>query len=345
MTEITRHHDLFFKEVFSRPEVAENFVMNFLPPNVTEHLKRNTFRLRKGSFVDARLKEYFTDMLYKVDLKEGRRAYIYVVFEHKSRPDLKVAYQLLRYMTRVLDRTTKGGVRPVRPVIPVVLYHGTARWKVPLDFAALYKAPKAVRPGLLDFTYHLCDLSGYTDEDIKARALLSATLGLGLLLMKNFFRPDLSKRLRGYFELVGNMSRQSALEFLESAFRYLGAARERVKPEEVGRALEEALGEKGEIYMESLLDKWMNEGIEKGLQQGVQQGLQQGLQQGEQQGRQAGTASLTIRQLTRRFGELDESTQERIRQLSLEEVEALGEELLDFKDKSALHRWLERSAH
>ncbi|MFH1117400.1 MAG: DUF4351 domain-containing protein, partial [Pseudomonadota bacterium] len=120
-------------------------------------------------------------------------------------------------------------------------------------------------------------------------------------------------------------------------------------PEEVGQALEEALGEKGEMYMESLLDKWMNEGIEKGLQQGlqqgVQQGLQQGLQEGVQQGRHAGTASLTIRQLTRRFGELDESTQERIRQLSLEEVEALGEELLDFKDKSALHRWLERYAH
>jgi len=179
----------------------------------------------------------------------------------------------------------------------------------------------------------VCDLSAYTDEDIKVRALLNATLGLGLLLMKNFFRPDLSKRLRGYFELVESMPKQTALQFVEAAFRYLGAARERVKPEEVGQALKEALGEKGEIYMESLLDKWMNEGIEKGLQQGIQQG------------RQAGEASLTIRQLTRRFGKLDEATEEHIRQLPLDEVERLGEDLLDFPDVFALIDWLDRSAH
>ncbi len=193
----------------------------------------------------------------------------------------------------------------------------------------------------MNFKHYLCDLSAFTDEEIKSRALLSATLALALLLMKNFFRPDLSKRLKGYFELIENMTEQKALQFVEAAFRYLGAARERVKPEEVGEALKEALGEKGEIYMESLLDKWMNEGIEKGLQKGLQQGLEQGVQQG----RQAGVASLTIRQLTHRFGEFDDATQERIRQLSLEDLERLGEDLLDFPDKSAIHEWLERSAH
>ncbi len=140
--------------------------------------------------------------------------------------------------------------------------------------------------------------------------------------------------------MVDKMPQQTALKFVEAAFRYLGAAAERVKPEEVGAALKEALGDKGEIYMESLLDKWMNEGIEKGLQQGMQQGLQQGLQQG----RHVGEASLTIRLLTRRFGELDAATEERIRQLPLEEVERLGEDLLDFPDKSALNDWLDRSA-
>jgi predicted transposase/invertase (TIGR01784 family) len=344
MTEITKPHDLFFKAVFSRPEVAENFALNFLPPNVTGHLKPNSFRLSKGSFVDERLKEHSSDLLYEVDFKDGRRTYVYLLFEHKSSPDSKVAYQLLRYLTQIWEHTTEGGKGPVHPIIPVILYHGTKKWTVSPDFSALYHAPDDLRPDLLNFKHYLCDLSAYTDEEIKSRALLSATLGLGLLLMKNFFRPDLSKRLREYFELIENMGVQSALQFLEAAFRYLGAARGRVTDKDLTQALKEALGERGEIYMESLLDKWMNEGIEKGIQQGIQQGVQQGIQQGLQQGRQVGEASFAIRLLTRRFGKLDEATEERIRQLPLEEVERLGEELLDFPDKSALTEWLDRAA-
>ncbi len=72
MTEITKPHDLFFKEVFSRPEVAETFVLNFLPPNVTEHVKPKTFRPSKESFVDERLKEHHSDLLYQVDFKDGK---------------------------------------------------------------------------------------------------------------------------------------------------------------------------------------------------------------------------------------------------------------------------------
>ncbi len=333
MTEISKHHGLFFKKVFSRPDAAETFVLNFLPPNVTGLLKPNSFRPSKGSFVDERLKEHFSDLLYSVDLKNGKEAYVYLLFEHKSDRDLKVAYQLLRYLTRLWDETTKCGVEPVRPVIPIVLYHGTKKWTVSTDFAALYDPPDNLLPELLNFRYYLCDLSGYSDEEIRMRCLAAATLAAALLLMKNFFRPDLSKRLKEYFDLLDNMEQQTGLQFLEAVFHYLGAARERVTPEDVGQALKDSLGKKGEIYMYSLADKWIDEGVEQGMQQGMQEGMLRGV------------ASLTIRQLTRRFGELDESTQERIQQLPLEELERLGEDLLDFPDRSALDDWLDVAAH
>jgi hypothetical protein len=120
------------------------------------------------------------------------------------------------------------------------------------------------------------------------------------------------------------MPQQSALQFVEAAFRYLGAAEGRVSDKDLTQALEDALGYRGESYVESILDRWMNEGVEKGMLRG--------------------TASLAIRLLTRKFGTLDDDTQERIRRLPLEEVERLGEELLDFQDKCALDEWLERSA-
>ena len=74
-------------------------------------------------------------------------------------------------------------------------------------------------------------------------------------------------------------------------------------------------------------------GEKKGLQQGVQQGLQQGVQQGE--------ANLTIRQLKRRCGNLTAIQEEKVRSLTIPELESLGEALLDFQNMSDLENWLQ----
>ena len=74
-------------------------------------------------------------------------------------------------------------------------------------------------------------------------------------------------------------------------------------------------------------------GEKKGLQQGVQQGLQQGVQQGE--------ANLTIRQLKRRCGNLTAIQEEKVRLLSISQLESLGEALLDFQNMSDLENWLQ----
>lgn len=153
MTELPSSHDRFFKEVFSRPEVAEDFVFHFLPPHVSGLLKPGTFHLNKDSFVDANLREYFSDLLYLVDLKEGLQGYVYLLFEHKSSPDPGTAFQLLRYMTRIWEYAWKMSWDSLPPVIPVVLYNGTVEWKVARNFAALYHAPESLREVLWDFTY------------------------------------------------------------------------------------------------------------------------------------------------------------------------------------------------
>jgi hypothetical protein len=48
-----------------------------------------------------------------------------------------------------------------------------------------------------------------------------------------------------------------------------------------------------------------------------------------------------MRQLSRRIGTLEPELQERIRQLSLTQLEDLAEALLDFSEKSNLVVWLE----
>lgn len=69
--------------------------------------------------------------------------------------------------------------------------------------------------------------------------------------------------------------------------------------------------------------------------------LQEGLQEGRQQGRRAEGIALVLRQLTRRFGELDESTRSRIADLPLAAIEDLSEALLDFAQANDLETWLQ----
>ena len=77
-------------------------------------------------------------------------------------------------------------------------------------------------------------------------------------------------------------------------------------------------------------------------QQILQEGLQQGEQIGERRGEQQGEAKLVLRQLNRRFGALNATLEQQIRGLSVEQLETLAEELLDFSTVEELETWLEQ---
>ena len=99
---IVNPHDKFFKDVLSNKETAVDFLANFLPADVLQLLNLGTAEIRKDSFVDEELKEFFSDLLYEVKLA-GRTGYIYILFEHKSFPDRFTSFQILKYMVRIWE--------------------------------------------------------------------------------------------------------------------------------------------------------------------------------------------------------------------------------------------------
>lgn len=72
----------------------------------------------------------------------------------------------------------------------------------------------------------------------------------------------------------------------------------------------------------------------------AQELFREGKLEGQLEGQLEGELTLVLRLLTRRVGTLDESLVQRVRGLSLEELEQLGEALLDFSDVSDLQGWL-----
>jgi predicted transposase YdaD len=134
-------HDTLFKHVFSDPDNAAAELRAVLPARIARAVDWSTLRLEPGSFVDSDLAERHCDLLFSADLA-GRRAYLYFLFEHRSKPDpwmpLRLAGYVLRIWEDVRRREPERQRLPV--VIPVVLHHGPQGWTSARSIAELLDA-------------------------------------------------------------------------------------------------------------------------------------------------------------------------------------------------------------
>jgi len=276
MSELSNPHDRFFKEVFSRQEVALDFLRNYLPGDVLDCLDEETLYLTKDSFVDKGSDAYFSDLLYRVSLRDGADSYVYVLFEHKSYPAPLIAFHLLRYMVRIWEQYLKQELsEKLLPIIPVVIYHGAAKWKVAEKFMGLFECPEDLVRFLPDFSYVVCDVSKFSDEEIKGMVKLKAAL----LLFRYILHDELVDRLPGILGLLKELTtKRTGMEYLETVLSYLSRGSDRVDEEDLRRAVEEAFPLTGGKIMPTLAEKWIEQGIQQGMQQGIQQGMQQGMQ-------------------------------------------------------------------
>ena len=71
---------------------------------------------------------------------------------------------------------------------------------------------------------------------------------------------------------------------------------------------------------------------------------EQDQERARQEGRKEGEQRVIIRFLNRRVGEIDSSLIERINGLSIEQLESLGEALLDFNSVADLEAWLNQQS-
>jgi predicted transposase YdaD len=72
-----------------------------------------------------------------------------------------------------------------------------------------------------------------------------------------------------------------------------------------------------------------------------QQTEQRGRQEGEQTGALREAQALILRLLSRRIGNISEEMRSQVEALSIVQLEALGEALLDFSEDGDLVRWLQ----
>jgi len=161
----------------------------------------------------------------------------------------------------------------------VVVYHGAETWTVGECFLDLFglAAADPLAAYQPDFRYHLCDLSRYSDDELRGGVMLHAAL----LTMKYIFRDELHDRLPGILALTAELlTLETGLQYVEALLRYLCAGTDRLDPTELQQAVEQSLSDKGGTLMPTIAEQWIEEGIRRGREEGIQRGREEGLMNG-----------------------------------------------------------------
>ena len=105
--EVSKPHDHLFRSVFGEdkePEAA-SLLQAYLPPAVSGELLWSSLKWQPASFIDDRLRDSESDLLYAIRGKgDGAAAWLYVLLEHQSTPDPWLRLRLLKYSIRIWER-------------------------------------------------------------------------------------------------------------------------------------------------------------------------------------------------------------------------------------------------
>ena len=170
---INHPHDKTVRLMLSNSQEAANLINLALK---TDFVKANQIEQYKSSFVTKPYKNRESDIVYK-DLKNKG---IYYLIEHQSKQDKMMAVRMIEYSLEIirsaLDLMKKEKREEFPTVIPIVLYTGKGKWKIPQSL-------EDVQVKLADInlpsigSYKLIDINTYSDDDlIKAKGALPKVL-------------------------------------------------------------------------------------------------------------------------------------------------------------------------
>ncbi|UOG58367.1 Rpn family recombination-promoting nuclease/putative transposase [Leptospira noguchii] len=230
---MTNPHDRLIRETLQNKEDAISFFKNSLPEKVIELLDLNRLELTQSSFISENLKEEQTDLLFQIPLKSGKKANIYLLFEHKSYLDEAVFSQLLGYISAIYKSQYRVD-KKYSVVIPFVFYHGERTWTLGNSFQnrfVLSKNEKEVfKKYIPDFELELFDLS-----KVDLSKLESISLRVILGVVQKIWEGDTSflNHLGEVFELLTGLKNESKrVEIFQKLFLYIFNVRE-IEPTEI----------------------------------------------------------------------------------------------------------------
>ncbi|EDW3152982.1 Rpn family recombination-promoting nuclease/putative transposase [Salmonella enterica] len=263
-------HDGLFKLFLREPDTARDFLAVHLPADIRAQVRLDTLKLEPGSFVDQKLRELHSDVLYSVETAEGHAGYIYCLVEHQSTADRMMAWRMMRYSMAVMDAHLKKGNDTLPVVVPLLFYQGTVRpYPYSTDWMDCFDAPALARE-VYSRPWPLVDVSVMEDSDLQSHRRMA----LLELVQRDIRHSDAASLLRDVVQLIrlaGNTREQ--VEAVLCYIIYNGMTSESITPFLYELAGE--IPEYKELIMGTIAQQLKEEGIQLGIQQGIEQGIEQ----------------------------------------------------------------------
>ncbi|HKK33931.1 MAG TPA: Rpn family recombination-promoting nuclease/putative transposase [Desulfomicrobiaceae bacterium] len=307
-------HDTFFKDAFTDKALAVDFLKNYLPPSIAEHVRLDTLTITKDTFIDKKWDDYYSDLLYMVTFADGRPGFVYFLFEHKSYHDHFLTLQMLRYILEIweLYRKQHKNTRSLPLIIPISIYHGQNN-RSALRVAELVDLPS---PNLdiyvPDFEISFYDFSPGSEQDIKGAITLK-------LILSCFRAKNLPESLHHLFEILTLLNKldnsETGLKWMEVIFRYMLETMD-INEHDLREMAQKALDPGKEDTIMTLADRLRKEGEEKGLEKGIVKGHNE----------------LFNRLLHKKFGDIrDPHIQKRLRNATPDQIDRWFDRILEAK--------------
>ena len=273
---IHQPNDKLLKATFSVPENARAFFENHLPEELATALDWSSLSLEPCSFIDPQFASSESDLLFHIRLQQSD-AFLYLLFEHQSSEDPRMALRLLSYILRIWERFAQNHAPPAKlpAILPIVLAQGKRPWKTSTRLEDLLDLPPEVahilRPWQPTLTYHLLELVRIPYEEI-------AGTPEGILTLRALKAEPME-------ELLGDALWDEALLFsisegaLERILRYILNAEDNVTllKERIGKIRTQPLQTK----TMTLADQLRQEGKLEGKLEGEREGLLRGKSEGQ----------------------------------------------------------------
>jgi predicted transposase/invertase (TIGR01784 family) len=280
-TEIINPHAMFFEKVFSRGDVAQNFLQNYLSETIVNRLDLTTLHLENESFISNELKSSQADLLFSVRTINEQILFIYILLEHKSFIDRWVMLQLLGYIVKICERQREinklnrqeikkqnqvdgkpenSGIETeyLEPVLPVIIYHGKAEWGEKKKFSSVFHDSESYQKYIPDFTYELINTAELNSDLFKGNVIVH----VALMVMKHYFMDDFKEKVPELLNLLSELFEQIDTDtgFLEVFLRYI-SSHKKCEKEWLKKQVFHVFKEKGEQVM----NYWIEEGRELGI--------------------------------------------------------------------------------
>jgi len=275
MEKIPKIHDKFFKQVFSHKPEMQDLILNSFPKNIVENLDFDTLELDRDSYIDDKLKEHFSDLVYHCNYKGKIKIKIAMLFEHKSKKPDYPHIQILNYITKVWSISIKQTKEPIF-VLPIIFYQLQQYFKG-IDNNLLKYLPA--------FDYILIDVSKIPDNEIIENYDKNISK-VSLFLFKYIYRKqELLQKIEQYFTYFNDIQENNNIQennkkedFIITFYVYL---KNNLSSEDM-KTLEKKVTNllpPGNDLLEYFARQNYNRGIEKGIEKGIERGIEKGIEE------------------------------------------------------------------